>query len=445
MKTILSRLRQDVNLFSLLKGAGLMYVAGVITIGLTFLQQITTVNLVGFQVYGQFAAITSSALVILLIVDFRTREASTKYQARYQANGRFDELVRMNTWLITLDLAAGLIGSLLVLIFAAPIAEFMLQDAQLIWLVCLMAIFLPLNLIARGVPTATLRLYDYYGWISVKSMIFACTRLVFVTGAAYLGFGLVGVLVGFLLSEFIHTVMITIMMLMVLRRKLPANQPRIEWTRPQDTPSILPLLRDLWISGTLKGVQGQAFIPIVALLVSPVQVGILRTGLDLSTLIYNVIRPLEVVMDPHILRAYEQDSRSDFLRIIGQMMGLVSLLTLPFAIVIVFFGSSVLPVFIEDTTSELIEVTRYLTMAVTFAVIMQWLRPALIATDQLQAQNKISIFTAFMTTILLFTLVPVGGIVVAALVRLSMIVINNSLRLTVFVAHLRLSRPTTYG
>jgi O-antigen/teichoic acid export membrane protein len=410
-----SRLREDRNLIDLLRNSGLMYIFGILSIGLTLVQQVTTANLLGVSDYGRLAAVLSSGALILLLVDFRSWEAATHFLAYYWARDRYDEAARTTTWLLLLDVITGFIGTVLLILLAQPIARLLLQDESLYPLVQIYAISLMFRLVGSGIPPSLLRLYNRFDWLSFKSVGYAVARLVLMSGAAFLGFGLQGVLIGALLGEVVHTLLMLFLTYTAHRRQYP-DIPMLQFARPTEVPQIIRLLRQLWIGATLKGLQMETFVPLLALLSSPAQVGLFRSGLDIATLTQKLVEPLTLVIQPQIAKLYETKNRAAFIRYLWQVVGLLSTFTVPFALVLLLAGQWIYPRLLGEGFADVAPISNWMVIGLSFPAIFAWLRPALMALDILRSQNWVGIVAFALSLVGLLTVVPVYGAIGAAVV-----------------------------
>jgi O-antigen/teichoic acid export membrane protein len=382
----------DTNLKSLLRGAGLMYAAGLFSIGLTFLQQITTAGLLGAEDYGRLAIILGSNALILLFVDFRTWEISTKLFSRYQKQSDAAMIGGVISWYMLVDLVSGAIGIAINVLLADLIATTLTHSSDLTHEIRLFALIIPFRLISVGVPTVILRLYDHYGWLAAKSVIYALLRLCFMTGAALLGLGLEGVLLGAILGEVLNTAILLVLLVRLWRTQISPEDRMIRFDAPQLLFGHLRTLRDLWIGGTLKGLQLETFIPLLAVLTTPAQVGLYRVGFDIASLINRVIEPISVVIQPTIMKVYEQETRSAFVRYLKQITLILSAVILPITFGMIFLGPSVFPAMLEDFDG-VAQVVSLLTVGFSLNSVLSWVRPVVVAMNIVKIHNLISLIT----------------------------------------------------
>lgn len=429
------RIEVDRDLKDLIRDSSLMYVAGGLSIALMFLQQITTANLIGAEDYGRFAAIVGSNMLLTLLIDFRTWEAATKLLARSLVEEDHDESASTVTWLSLLDLGSGVFAASVIFVLAAPIADHMLDSPDSAKLVAIYALFIPIRLYGRGVPNALIRLYGRFDWLSGKSIVYAIIRLVFISGLAWLGFGLKGVVVGVLISDLLHVIMIQWMVNRLWRLKADRST-LIRIQRPKRFREGGYLVGNLWIGASIKGLQLETFIPILALLTTPEQVGIYRVSLDIALLVARLTEPLTIVIQPTLIKLFEAKNMKKFMNYIKQSLLVASIIIVPFTLGIIVFGPIILPIFLDKEYSAVPGVVAVLSIGIGANSITLWIRPAMVALDLLKQQNIIWIvMLVFSTTALIFA--SNYGAIGAAFVMSSLYIGNIGLSLVIFLNGVR--------
>ncbi len=432
LHSIRKYLQRDPNLKNMIKNSGTMYVSGLISSFLIVIQQVTTAGQIGAADYGRFATIVGISAFLFLIVDVRTWELGSKLLAKPVIDRDVDEITRLTTWLWMIDWATGLISFLALFLLAPFVALFFLDASDLTWIVMVYAISLPFRMSANGITRTLIRMYDRYDWLSVKSIVYGLSRLIFISGAAFAGWGLPGVIVGAALSEIIGALILILMMLRLFQREMPG----VKWfnrQKPRQYQQGIHMMRSLWLSATLWGLEVEMYVPILALMSTPAQVGIFRSALDIAETIEKLLVPFMLVLFPQIVKSYEQHTRAQFLRIIKQSAGLMGMLTIPFLLGIVILGPLLLPQLLNESYEGVAQVATYIALGFTVYGILMWTRPALVALNHVRVLNWIGISVISIAALLLFILTPTLGAIGAALVRGGAMVCQYILSMTIFV------------
>jgi O-antigen/teichoic acid export membrane protein len=413
-----ARIRQDANLKDLLRNSGILYSAGVISIGLTYLQQLTTANLLGAEDYGRYAIVISSGLLVMLVSDFRTWEIGSKLLARPLEKADYPEFVRITSRLLLLELLTGCLGAIVIALFAENIARDLLHAPNLIILLPIYALSLPFRTISIGVLGVIPRFYNHFDWLAWKSVGYAVLRLVLISGAALLGLGLPGVIIGVVLGEVINTLILFVFYTLIWRHHMSGSQ-LFSLNHPLTNANWRKLLIDQWVSSTLAGLHYQLFIPIVALLTNPMQVGVLRSGMDIADLLERAIQPITIVFSPRIIALYEQNSLHEFHRYLKQVALLLLAIVLPLSGVLLITAPFLLPQFYNpEEFLGIVPTAMWLVAgAGIFNALMWWVRPTLIAINGLRLNNLLLLGAISIAGVALFIFTPPYAATGAAAVR----------------------------
>lgn len=415
----------DISLRNLIRYSSVIYGAGFVSILLTTLQQLTTAGWLGAGDYGRLATVVSSSAVIMLLIDVRTWELGAKFLSRPILDQDHTEISRMVSWLILLDLVTGLVGAAILIIFAQPIADHLLKSTNFTPYIRLYALTMPFQLMGLGVLRTAIRLYEYFNWLAVKSVIYAVFRLILLSGIALLGFGFTGVLIGLVCSEILNALVMLMMVKGIYAREIP-DAKLIDFTKPHQFDAARRMIGDLWLGATLKGIQLETFIPIMALLTNPTQVGIVRTGIDLSGLVIRLTDPIMIVLMPMIMKSAEQDSRAKFVRLLKKGSGFVASLVLPFIVVMLGLSSIGIPRLLGSDFAGVDEIVVILMLGSGFNVIFLWLRPAIVALDCIRSQNILSVILTGFSIVGMFVFIPpyeaIGGAMILSSYRILIVV-----------------------
>lgn len=429
-QTITTYIKQDQLLKTILRDSGILYTAGAVSIALTFAQQLTTARFLGAADYGRFATVLGSVSLILLLVDFRTWEAGTKLLPIPLNTKNYTASSQILTWLLTIDLVTGLLGTCILFATARLLATYLLHAPELANLIRIYAVILPFRLLAVGVPTALLRLRNRFDWLALKSVVYSVCRLLLISGAAFWGFGLEGVLIGATIGELLNVSILLIMLHRLWRRE--TNSALLDFRRPERLRIIAKLMGDLWISASLKGLQTEAFLPIVALITSPTAVGVVRSGLDIAQLILKLIEPISSAIHPRIIELYEMNDYTGFKRVIKQATIVLACLTWPFFLILFLLGRPLLPALLGETYQGLIVVAIIITFGMSINATFIWLRPAILALDGIRTQNVISLALFIVLLLALLLLAPRYQAIGAAVSISGQIILYNAASLLIY-------------
>ena len=387
-KDWLLQLRRDTTIRRVAQQAGLLYVSGVLATVLTLGQQLSTAALLGVSDYGRLATLAATTTLILLLLDVRTWELGTKLLSG-DPSARDVEVGRVVTRLACIELALGALAAAFLLALANPVAAHLLKDPDLATAVRLGCIALPIRLLSQGVCVAVLRLEERYGWLAVRSVVAAATRLLLMSGAALLGFGLTGVVVASVIAELVSAT-ILVAVIVPTHRRVAGGHRLIDFRPPANWAEHRRMLRTLWVSASLKGFQLETFLPVAAALTSPAQVGLLRVGLDVASVTSRITAPLAIVLSPRIVACLTAGDRKASVRLLRQSNTALIVLVAPVAGLLLICTAWLLPL-LDPEVHGITPVATLLIIGMAMNAISQWVRPAVVGLDIVREQNRLSL------------------------------------------------------
>jgi O-antigen/teichoic acid export membrane protein len=414
IQDLLSRARRDSNLEDLLRHSGVLYVGGVVSALLTIAQQLTTARSLGSANYGLLATVVGTSALVMLIFDVRTWEVGTKLLVRPILDKAYHEAARVVTWLLLTDLTLGALTASLLFLSAQSVATHLLKSSDLDALVRLYTVSIPFRFLSLGIAGAVLRIFDRFDWLAIKSVVYALLRLILMSGPALLNLGLAAVMIGAIIGEILNALALIVMAWAIMRREMPGTR-LFDLAKPQSFVEGRRLMGQLWIGATLKGLQLETFIPLLALLTSPMQVGLFRVGMDITDVITKLVTPVSVVVSPSVIKVYEQETRPGFLRYIKQIFLVLAALTAPAVVGIVAFGPWAFPRLLGEDYTGIAGVVDLLAVGYGINAVALWIRPALVALGRIHEQNMIGLIVLLISSVTLIVLAPIHGAVGGAI------------------------------
>lgn len=435
-----ARIRQDANLKDLLRNSGILYAAGMISLALTFVQQVSTANWLGSEDYGRLAIVLSSGLLVMLVIDFRTWEIGTKLLTNNTDDASSEETVRVTSWLAGIEIVSGVLSVLVMILLSSLIAEHLLKVPHLQDLIAIYALAIPFRILSSGVLSVFPRIYGRFDWLAWKSIAYSLIRLFLMSGAAMLGTGLPGVVLGAIIGEIFNFGLLTVIALRLYRPRVPRLY---DFTRPAQFGEGRRMMGEVWISSSLAGLHYQTFIPVMALLTTPAQVGLFRSGLDVVELLERIIQPLSIVFTPKIIALYHSGDHPSFLRYLKQCAALLTSMVLPIVIGVMIFGPILLPLILQsEGFQDVAIITNILMMGTGIHTVLQWwLRPAAIATRTVYEQNNAQLTLIILSLAIMALTVPAYGALAGAWVKAGFLTLFSVMSLLLFLRHRNKRHP----
>lgn len=395
----------------LVSQSGPLYVAGAISIVLTLTQQLVTARFLGAAEYGRLATAIGYATLALLFVDIRSWELGTRVIALPLGAHDHREVSRLFTWLAAGEVVVGLLGTCLVVGLTLVLRTAIGSDLShalivLSWLI-------PLRQLALGVSAALVRMLGAFRALAVRSVATACVRLLLIGGAAAAGLGLRGVAAAVVLAELFGATSAVALAAWVFRSR--TGQRAVDWRRPTGLGAACRYAPKLWLSATIKGVQLETFIPVAAVFASSAEIGVLRTGMDVSQVANLATAPVAMVTAPQITALAQDDPHGRLRsRLVSTSRALIVISSMT-AIIGAFGALVFLPRMLGDDFRSMGVVAVLLLIGSAFQATKHWVRPLLLGLDRVNEQSRLGIVLGLISLAALPPLAASFGAVGAAM------------------------------
>lgn len=433
MRQLIQRVRRDPMLDELVRSSSVLYVAGVVSVGLLLLQQATTARYLGATDFGRLATALGFVMIASLVVDIRSWELGTRLLAAPLDRHDVDEATVTYTWILRTELLAGLLGAVVAVAAAPAVAEIALDGSDA-GLVVVLAPMVLLRQVSLGVGAATLRMLDRFPWLAWRSMANAVIRLVLVAGAAFLGWSVYSVAAGLVLSEIVAAVSIVLLADRAFRAR--HGRGLLTRTRLEERSGPRQLVRSLWASATIKSLHVESFLPVAAAFTSSAQIGVLRTGLDVGQLTQQATAPVTMVMSPRLVLLAGKghtgkDGSSADVQLLDRYLHRVRRVLLVLSVAAALIGAvvvvAILPTYVGPGFEDLEIVGLLVVSGLAVSAATQWVRPVLVGLDRVGAQNRLGIVTGLASIAALPWVVSEHGAVGAAADMLVFLVVYATL------------------
>jgi len=408
----------------LAKNTGLLFVGGGFAALLNTAQAIVAARWLGSAEYGYFALVVAAVGLVMQFSDFRTWEVLISLLPRALSKASEDHPQDLVYSLFLIDLISGAFTIFAVLLLSGILAGIVAGDESLIPLINTYVWIAPGMLISNGVLAGVLRVLDKYAWITAKSAATSFVQLSLVVAALSMGFGLRGVLVSVVASQYFDMAVGLVMALRAWKIEIKTNvmEPGL---------GFLATLRrhgqylvSVWMSGTIKGIQSRADVLLLGYFATPSAVGKYRLSLDLVGNLARLGSPVQDVVLPIVSELEASKERIKIRRLIAQTAGFLATILVPILLVVVFFGEPIVLFFLGAEYRGTGPILTILTIGITINTILIWARPLLIAQLKVREANLIAIAGGLIEVLLILLLVPRWQAVGVALALAVMYFVN---------------------
>jgi O-antigen/teichoic acid export membrane protein len=413
----------DSSIRKLIKNSGWLYGGGIFNTLLTTAQAILTARLLGLEGYGNLALILAAVGIVSQFADFRTWEVTIRFLPEKLASKEKDDATSFVRSLIWLDILSGLAAVAIIALINNWLTQGVTHNNQLAPLILLCSLSIPMTLVWNGTCTGVLRVFDRFDLITAKFMVISVIQLIAVVSVLWLGYGLVGVLVVFLLMETINAVISLALVGLVWNLKFSTLLNIDIRSVITNLGKIRGFLGQFWLSGTIKGIGGRIDILLLGALTSAAIVGTYRLALDIAGALTKIGNPIQTVILPIFVDVNSQDDSSKLRKLAGTTTFILSLVVVPAVIIISIIATGAVKTLVGPAYQEAGVPLIILSIGIGVNTIFIWSRPMLVAKSFVHIGNSIAILGTVIELLIIVLLARQYGAIAAALGTASMYIV----------------------
>ena len=398
----------------ILKNSSYLLSTNGISAGLSMLQGVLVARLLGAAGFGVLGTITLFTSTINNLASFRMSEMVVKYIGYFSENNDEERAAAIFKAAVFVETIASLVAFVLI-IFLAPIgARYFTKDPGNTPLFLVYGLVVLVNFIAES-SIGLLQISDRFQRIAGLNLIQSITTLVFITIVYFLGGGILGILMAYLLGKAVGTLGLTISALIEANHRWGKSW----WRSPlsllnQQKRELTRFAISTNISSTISLVTKDSEILWVSLFSNPLQAGYYKLALALSNIVQMPVDPLPQVTYPELSRQVAQKNWKNMRNILQQGSRLAGGYSLLMMIFLILFGRTVIKFIYSPEFLPAYPALIILLVGLLIANTFYWRRISLLALGRADFPAKVNLVLAIFKVggILLF--VPKYGYLASA-------------------------------
>lgn len=389
------------NAFRLLFGNGFAALAG-------FISTVLIARGLGVELYGIVVLITVFAGMVGQLLTFNAWQALITFGSRALHENDENAFAAVLRKAFRLDLISGLTGCAVGAVFSGPMVDFLGWDpsiATLLRVYCL-------TIICRidGAVAGTLRLLGKFNVLSGFSVFSASIRLAGVATAYSVQSGIEGYLLALFVSVFAGQLYLFAAFVKTLGF---ARLKKLFQIRSSDLPEFKGFYTYVWttnLHSSVKMITRELDQIIVAAILTPAAVGILKISREFGRILHMLSDPLYQALFPELSRLWAEENRDEFKQLMKRISKTAALCGIAGISAFLVFGQQVIhlafgPAFIEAFPAAVIFM-----FASFIALISLPLQPAMLAAGLPQASFVVNLVAVCIYLVLLIPLTRVWAI-----------------------------------
>lgn len=399
----------------------------------TAIQTIVVARMLGVSDYGLLALVIAYISVLNMFFDLKVWETATKYIGTYLEKGESDKTRSMIKLSYILDIGSGVVAFIIAILSAKLISAYIIHSPDAYILIWIFSISLFIDT-ANSTSDAILRVFDRFKSIAFINSFQKLFRLIVVVALLFGGFGIKGVLYGFILASFIG---FSIRMWIVIKT---LNENGLEGWFSAD----VGLIKDewkgiLWFLGntsfiaTLKtGNERYMGIMILGYFAGKDAVAYYKIASTVASLANKVVDPLYEAIYPELVKFASSNAIKDFKRMIKSTTKSLVLIIIPLTVIIIIFAEPIISIVFGKDYVPATNALRILAAAVLIVRFTFWINPALLSMGRPGLRTILGVISTSIYLALMFLLVPEYSYIGAAFAFLGYSVVRSSLAFKFF-------------
>jgi len=424
-------LKLDSLFGKLLKNSSWLYGGGVVNTLLTTAQAIFAARLLGLENYGNLALILAAVGIVSQFADFRTWEVTIRFLPEKLAAKENDAAISFVRSLIVLDMLSGLAAMAIIALINKWLTQGVTHNNQLAPLILLYSLSMPMTLVWGGTCTGVLRVLDRFDLVTAKFMFLTLIQLLTVIGVLLLGYGLVGVVVVYILMETINAAISIALVGFAWKIKISTLLKIDARSIITNLGKIRGFLGQVWLSGTIKGLGGRIDVLLLGALTSAEIVGTYRLALDIAGGLNKLGNPIQTAILPIFVEANSTGSLTKLRKLAVGTTAILSLVVIPAVIVVAILSTGIVHTLVGQSYEKAGLPLIFLAIGLGVNTILIWSRPLLVAKNRVTLSNWATTLSIILQIVMILLLTPKYGAVGAAIATAAMYAISAILSATI--------------
>jgi len=348
----------------------------------------------GSASFGALALAVALTGLVIQFADFRTWEVVVRLVPSSLKGAVDDGGVPMIQALVLVDLAAGLVGLILTLSLASRLAAFVGGSASQSALIRAYTLAIPWILVSSGTCGGVLRLTDRFRLLAIKSVVVSGSQFALVGAALWSHTGAAGVVWAFVITEFGHALASLLILRNILREKGSGLWPKERSRVLGRLAAARPLLGQMWLSGTIKGLGSRLDVPLLGALTSPGTVANYKLAVDLAGVIAKLGNPVQQAILPEMVKLEHQGSWARLRKLAVQSTLVLAVPIVPALVVITAASGRIVQLAAGPEYAGAGPVLALVAIGVGVNTMLVWSRPLLVARMRVGWGNVIAVIAA---------------------------------------------------
>ena len=395
------------------------------------------VRFLGATNYGLITLVVVYVTIINQLIDFRIKEAVVKYLSEFLIKNDRERIWASLKLFYLIDFITGVIAFLLAFLTAGLIATFIIHDAQAASLVQLFAFMLLVSTL-NGTCSGVLTVFEKFTALSIYTITVAIIRFIFVAIILLLGYGVRGVLTGYIVASVFSSAVILAFCINIIKKSVwfPGIAGKIALIKPRSR-EIAMFLINTNFNESLALVTKNIDILILGYFRAPGEVGFYRLAKNFVEILSLLSSSVYTAIYPQFSKLWADNKISEFKDLIKRITMFMGILALPIAGAMFLGAPWIINIFIGAGFLPVVFAVRVMVWGFITAVVFLWVRPVFLSMGKPGILTIVNTINAVIMVILSLIFVPKFGYFASALIYTYTYIAGQVLAIFVFLRILK--------
>lgn len=380
-----------------------------------FLEVIILARVLGLEGFGTLTLVVSYVGIVNVLLDFRVWEATVRYVGEFLEKKESGHILSMIKFSYVIDVSTGLLAFFVSIALASLGNDLFIKSPDGFDLILIFSFSLLFST-ANATSGAIFRVFDRFKTIIFVKLFDSALKLTLLLVVLYLGYGIKGVLVAYIIVSFSGFVLRQILVDRMLKHnKLGSWISSGIGLLSNRRKEIVWFLLNTSFNATLK-TAGEGRIASLALgyFFGPVPTALYRVARSVKKTIGRISDPLYEALFPRLVSLSTANLYGRFVELVRFASGILLKLVIPVLVVILLFAEQIIGLIFGGQYVAASNTMRVLTVSALFTGSTFWLTPTLLAIGRPGLRTAINAFRTLTYIILLLALVPMYSYLGAA-------------------------------
>ncbi len=390
-----------------MKNVSWLFVAKSVPSAANVLEMIILARVLGLELFGLLTLVIAYVKIVNSLLDFRIWESVVKYVGEFMEKKETDHVLSMIKFSYIVDFITGLVAFVTCILLAGFANEVFIKSPDGFDLILIFSFSLVVGTV-NSTSEALFRVFDRFKAIVFVQSAKAAFKLGSVLAALYLGYGIRGVLVAYVVVSFFEFVLTQIVVNRMLKdRGLDSWFFSRVGLLSHRMREIMWFLLNTSFNGTLKiANEGNVAVLILGYFFGSGAAGLYKVARSIIKVVGRITDPLYEAIFPKLVSLSTLNLYHRFAEILRFSLKSLLKLVTPVLVIVLLFTEQIIGLVFGGQYVPASDTMRVLAVAVLFAGGTFWLMPMLLAIGRPGLRTAVSTFKVLFYVVLLLVLVP---------------------------------------